>query len=125
MLTMNSLKHIVLAFILTTATSLFAQSVSDITDISPTVDVSPVPVRTPPPVYPPELRREDLNGLVAVVVVIDEQGNVIASEVSRASHDGFKQPALDAVKNWKFKPAKAGGKNVKVRVTIPIRFEKE
>lgn len=86
------------------------------------VDEPPVPVKTPPPKYPQELRREGINGVVAVVVVIDETGAVAEASVSKASHPAFEQPSLEAVKAWKFKAAKVGGNAVKVRVTIPLRF---
>lgn len=47
---------------------------------------------------------------------------MVSCEVVKATNEAFKQPALDAAKGWKFKPAKNGGKAVKVRVTLPVRF---
>jgi TonB family protein len=35
---------------------------------------------------------------------------------------GFGEAAIDAVKRWRFTPAKKGGKSVPMRVKIPIRF---
>lgn len=104
------------------SSSAFALSVSDITDITPKVDEAPVPVKTPPPEYPDALRKEGVSGMAVVTVVIDENGEVLAAESNKASHEGFKQPAVDAVKGWKFKPAKVGGKAVKVKVSVPIKF---
>jgi protein TonB len=49
----------------------------------------------------------------------------MSSSVSKSSHPDFEKPALDAVKNWKFKPAKKDGNVVKVRVTVPLRFNVE
>ncbi|HEY0946087.1 MAG TPA: energy transducer TonB [Opitutaceae bacterium] len=89
------------------------------------VDTPPVPVRTPPPKYPPDLRREGVSGACSVTIVIDTQGAVIDAEVAKASHEGFKQPSLDAIKQWKFKPAQKDGKTVKVRVTVPLVFNYE
>jgi periplasmic protein TonB len=86
------------------------------------VDEPPVPLKTPPPRYPDSLKRDGISGLVAVVVVIDEKGEVVSTEISKASHDDFKQPSIDAVKKWKFKPAKVAGGAVKVKVTLPLRF---
>jgi len=86
------------------------------------VDENPVPIKTPPPRYPDSLKREGVSGLVAVVLVIDEKGMIIASSVAKSSNPEFEKPALDAVKNWKFKPAKKDGNTVKVRVTVPLRF---
>jgi protein TonB len=86
------------------------------------VDVNPVPVKTPPPDYPSEMKRSGLSGVVAVTLVIDEKGVVVSANVAKSSHPDFGAPAVDAVKKWKFKPAKKDGVPVKMRVTIPIRF---
>jgi len=89
------------------------------------VDENPVPVKTPPPKYPDSLKREGVSGVVAVVIVIDEKGAIISSTIGKSSHPDFERPALDAVKNWKFKPAKKDGASVKVKVTVPLRFNVE
>jgi periplasmic protein TonB len=88
-------------------------------------DQRPVPVKTPPPSYPDQLRRDGVEGTVAVRVQIDEDGNVIDCAVSKSSHEGFERPALAAVRGWKFKPASKGGKPVKASIIIPMRFSNE
>lgn len=85
-------------------------------------DEAPQPLRTVAPTYPHDLRREGVSGMVAVSVVIDDQGNVTERSVSKSSHPGFEQPALDAVSQWKFKPATKGGQAVSVRVVLPVKF---
>jgi protein TonB len=99
-----------------------ALTVAEITDISTNVDEPPVPLKTCAPDYPAALREAKVNGVVSVVVVIDENGAVLAAEIGKSSHDEFKEPALDAMRRWKFKAAKLEGKAVKFRATIPIRF---
>jgi len=86
------------------------------------LDTRPVPVKTPPPVYPIELRRKGVTGEVAVKVVIDELGNVVECSVKRASRSEFEDPALNAVKQWKFKPATKDGMPVRCHMLIPINF---
>ncbi|MES1167545.1 MAG: TonB family protein [Oleiharenicola lentus] len=83
---------------------------------------APVPVRTVAPKFPVEMRRDGTSGLVTVNCLIDEKGNVQEPKVEKASNDAFSQPALDAIKKWKFKPAKKGGEAVALRVSIPIQF---
>lgn len=90
--------------------------------IAQTKPEPPVPVRTVAPEYPSELRREGVSGLVMVKCAIDEQGNVTETTVEKSSNNAFEKPALDAVKKWKFKPAKQDGNPVAVKVTIPIKF---
>lgn len=82
----------------------------------------PVPVRTVAPKYPTEMRRDGTGGVVTVSCLIDEKGNVTEAEVQKASHQAFAQPAVDALKKWKFKPAKRGGAPVALRVSIPVQF---
>ena len=110
---------------LLSAAPLFALSVAEITDVTPKVDEPPVPIRTTAPDYPADLKQTKVEGIVSVVVVIDEVGGVIACEVSKSTNVGFNEAATKAVQKWKFKPAKLGGKTVKVRVTIPVRFSIE
>ena len=88
-------------------------------------DVRPVPVKTPPPSYPEDLKRDGITGMVAVRVHIDESGNVVECAVSKSSHEAFEQPALDAIRGWKFKPASKAGAAVKSRLIIPIKFSSE
>ena len=89
------------------------------------VDQNPTPLKTPEPKYPVSLRREGVAGLVSVSCVIDENGKVISAKATKSTRSEFEQPALDAIHNWVFKPATKDGKPVKVRVTIPFRFNLE
>lgn len=106
----NILASILLACVLTTP--VLAQS-----KVEP-----PVPVRTAAPAYPDELRREGVSGLVMVKCDIDAQGNVTGTEIEKSSNAAFEKPAVDAVKKWKFKPAKQDGAPIAIKVTIPIKF---
>ena len=94
------------------ATPLFAQSKFE----------APVAVRTVAPDYPEDLRDQHIAGVVTIKCTIDAQGNVIDPEVEKSSNNGFDKPALDAVKKWKFKPAKQDGAPIAKKVSIPIRF---
>lgn len=85
-------------------------------------DEPPAPTKTAKPEYPYELKRDGVEGLVAVTCVIDESGNVLSASIRKASHPAFEKPSLEAIQKWKFKPAKKDGKEVKARVTIPFRF---
>lgn len=82
----------------------------------------PVPVRMVPPKYPVEMRKEGTGGLVTVKCVIDEKGNVTEPVVEKSTHEAFVQPALDALRKWKFKPARRDGTVIAMKVSIPIQF---
>lgn len=82
----------------------------------------PVAVRTVVPDYPPSMRREGVSGVVTVKCTIDEQGNVVDPTVEKSTNGAFEEPALAAVKKWRFKPARQDGAPVAMKVSIPIKF---
>jgi protein TonB len=78
---------------------------------------------TPKPVYPENARREGREGRVLLRVMIDEQGKTKTAAVNRSSgSDALDQAALDAIKRWRFHPARADDKPVESWVNIPIDF---
>ena len=85
----------------------------------------PVPVRTVPPDYPSQQRRDGVSGLVTVKCTIDVKGDVVEAEVVKSSDHAFDDPAIAALKKWKFKPAKQDGSPVAIKVNIPIKFNLE
>lgn len=85
-------------------------------------DEAPTPLRTTAPAYPGDLRSAGINGMVAISVLIDEKGNVTETAISKSTHAGFEKPAIDAVTQWKFKPATKDGQPVAVRVVLPVKF---
>lgn len=102
-----------------------AESVDAIPDVVAKFDVAPRPVKTKPPVYPAKLREEGVSGAVIVTIVIDEAGKVMAAEATKASHEEFRGPAIKAVREWTFAPAKVAGKPVRARVSVPLNFSVE
>lgn len=83
-------------------------------------DKAPQPVLTPPPAFP-EAKR-GTSGIVALVVVVNEDGSVAEAKVSKSTDAAFEAPSLEAISKWKFKPAEVNGQPVKSKITVPIRF---
>lgn len=77
------------------------------------------------PLYPEELRRAGVSGLVLVqyVVGIDGRMDWRTIRVLVSSHQAFLLAALDALRDSRFKPACRGGRPVAVLVQQTIRFE--
>ena len=88
----------------------------------PDFDTRPTPVKPPPPEYPSVMKQKGVSGLVALKVEIDETGAVTACSVSKSSNAEFEEPAMKAVRNWRFKPAQKGGAPVKISLILPIKF---
>lgn len=78
---------------------------------------------TPKPAYPESARREGSEGRVLLRVLIDDQGEAKAVEVSRSSgSDALDQAATSAIKRWRFHPARSGDQPIESWVSIPIDF---
>jgi TonB family protein len=63
-------------------------------------------IRNPAPTYPSFARHLNLSGTVRVKVVVSPEGQVKNVEVL-GGHPLLANAAVDAVKQWKFAPAKA------------------
>lgn len=73
--------------------------------------------------YPEIAKRAGIEGRVFVKAFIDENGNVVETEIIKGIGGGCDQAALDAIEATKFKPGRKNGKPVKVQVSIPIMFK--
>ncbi|MCS7337428.1 MAG: energy transducer TonB [Verrucomicrobiae bacterium] len=86
------------------------------------VEKQPELISSVPPRYPPELRKARVEGLVTLVFVVDETGRVVDARVESSTRPEFERPALEAIRNWKFRPAQKNGESVRCYVRLPIRF---
>lgn len=73
------------------------------------------------PKYPAEAVREQVEGTVVVVALVDKNGRVTAGRIIH-SVPLLDKAALDAVKRWKFAPGTAGGKAFALAVTVTVNF---
>jgi protein TonB len=76
------------------------------------------------PEYPEIARRAKLDGSVILLAVVRPNGRVGAIEVLRAPHTrlGFEFAAIEAVKQWRYKPGLMNGRPVAVYVRIIVEF---
>ncbi len=74
------------------------------------------------PEYPLPLHQQGISGSVTVQFDVDTQGHVIRAEIVNCTRREFAEPALRAVRNWRFEPGKRHGKVVPFRMTVPIQF---
>lgn len=83
-------------------------------------------LRNPPPEYPPVARRRGEAGTVLLSVWVEADGR--AGEVSVRQGSGsarLDRAALEAVRRWRFVPAKNGGVALASRIEVPIIFRLE
>lgn len=74
------------------------------------------------PEYPYEMSKSGTSGSVMVEFDVDKSGNVVRAVVVSYSHREFTEPALRAVRKWRFEPGRREGKAVPFRMTVPIEF---
>lgn len=80
----------------------------------------------PPPAYPLAARRRGVEGTVLVRAEISAGGECQRAELKKTSgHEMLDQAALEAVKKWRFVPAKRGNQAVVAWVEVPITFKLE
>jgi TonB family protein len=75
------------------------------------------------PQYSPEARKAKTNGMVLVSLVVDANGNPQMVHVVRGVGMGLDERALEAVREYKFKPAMENGKPVPVQLNIEVNFK--
>jgi protein TonB len=88
------------------------------------VSEMPVPLSEVRPVYPKEAKDKQIEGSVAMDVLIDDKGKVRLANVIEGS-EIFRASALEAMKKFLFRPAKVDGKPVAVRIRYSIKFKLE
>lgn len=78
------------------------------------------------PSYPAEARRANAEGTTLLRVHITADGGIDDIQVERsAGHAALDQAAADAVRKWRFEPARKGSVAVAVWVVIPVQFRLE
>jgi protein TonB len=87
------------------------------------VDELAKPIYNPPPVYPAAAVASKIEGRVMLRLTITATGDV--SRVTVAESSGaplLDRAALDAVRQWRFRPALRGGMAVEWSCQLPVRF---
>lgn len=94
---------------------------------APIVEVGPAPLLgNPRPEYPPAARRRALEGRAVVRAVVAVDGRVASVELrASSSHELLDRAALEAVKRWRFAPARRGEQAVDGAVDVPVVFRLE
>ncbi len=74
------------------------------------------------PEYPPLARQARIQGVVVLHAIIDKEGKVSQLEVV-SGHPLLVQSAIEAVKQWRYKPTQLNGEPVEVDTTIQVTFQ--
>jgi TonB family protein len=82
----------------------------------------PVPIYRVEPEFTEAARKAKYQGTVLVQIVVDAEGHVKDPRVVKAVGLGLDEKALEAVKQWKFKPGMKDGRPVPVYAQIEVTF---
>lgn len=72
--------------------------------------------------YPPEAKAKGIQGAVVMDILIDAQGQVREVKLIQGPGAGLNEAALEAVKQFKFIPARIEAQVVAVRIRYAYRF---
>lgn len=88
------------------------------------VDRAPSIIRRVMPQYPPYAERNNIEGKVVLRLIVDKKGNVIEPVVTESEPKGvFDDAAIEAIRQYKFRPAEKYGKPVDCIVVAPMAFQ--
>ena len=93
-------------------------------EVSVEVDQNARVLRKVDPKYPEAARRAEREGVVELECTVGVDGRATDIKVIKEEPKGFSfgEAAIEALKKWRFTPAKKGGESVPQRVKLPIRF---
>lgn len=76
-----------------------------------------------PPRYPSNEARQGIMGTVVLVVTVSESGEVADIAVEKSSRNrNLDIAAIEAARNWRFSPAREGGRPTLGMVRVPVDF---
>lgn len=87
------------------------------------VDSGPLPldeVRIP---YPTQARADGIEGTVTLMIVVDDTGKVTRARILNGPGHGLNEAALEAIRRFRFKPARQQGRAVSVETRFAYTFE--
>lgn len=74
------------------------------------------------PVYPAEARKQNLQGVVALSIVVGRDGSVLTMRALNGP-EVLARAAMDALRWWKFEPYRLNGEPAAVETTVAVEFK--
>lgn len=90
--------------------------------VTPGVD-KPERISGSAPRYTEIARKARIQGVVRLEAIIDEHGHVIDIEVRSGLPMGLTEAAVEAARQWRYRPARLDGKPVAVYFNLAVQFE--
>ena len=74
------------------------------------------------PVYPAEARQQNLQGVIALSIIVGRDGSVLSMRALNGP-DVLARAAMDALRWWKFEPYRMNGEPAAVETTVAVEFK--
>jgi protein TonB len=117
-----NVKGLLLAGLVTFVVTMLAlPACADEADVGPILE--PQVIESVPPDWPTSWIGRIPPGEVSLLVTIGTDGTVTKVEVLRKDHERYVEPSVNAVKQWRFKPATREGEAMEMGMVIVMRFE--
>jgi len=75
------------------------------------------------PTYPAEARKANLQGIIALDIVVGHEGSVVNMHALNGP-EVLARAAMDALRWWKFEPYRVNGRPAAVETTVAVEFKK-
>ncbi|HET7440488.1 MAG TPA: energy transducer TonB [Terriglobales bacterium] len=83
---------------------------------------APRPIFAPDPEYSEEARKAKFQGVVVLWLVVTPDGRTHDIRVMRTAGLGLDEKAIEAVRTWRFDPARKDGHPVSVQISVEVSF---
>jgi len=83
---------------------------------------APQAISTPDPDYTEEARRAKTQGTCILGLIVDAEGHPHDIRIVRGLGSGLDAKAIEAVRQWRFEPARKDGKPVNVLISVEVAF---
>jgi TonB family protein len=82
----------------------------------------PQVIYSPEPSFSEEARKSKTQGVVTLMVVVGKDGHTYDLRVAQSLGMGLDEKAIEAVRNWRFRPATLNGEAVATRIAVEVDF---
>jgi protein TonB len=116
-------RRLIVSFALVTVVSICVNAQGPVYQIKD-LDTKPAVTKEVKPDYTAEAKAERIQGVVWLKVVVKSDGTVGDVQVTQSldKQHGLDNQAVQAIKQWEFKPGRKGDKPVDSEVTVEMTF---
>ena len=82
----------------------------------------PVAIYSPEPSFSDEARKQKVQGIVMLMLVVGKDGRPYDIHVRQSLGMGLDEQAIETVKTWRFRPATLDGRPVDTEIAVEVNF---